>query len=195
MKTATERFHILFEDAIQEGFDKVKHMAFKMTTGMAREVLDYQGKVSYNKKDPFLLELGLTGDAANLLDENGDPIPETKPLVDPKMVRWILSRRRPDQYGNRLKESHEHKGGVDSTVQGGVSERSAWSFAQSPRSRTCTTPTGAGTRMELVVVLRGVPHESDDLPTTNAIPQLRGRNFQRPHYCRHRVADYLHRCA
>jgi len=107
----TERFHILFEDAIEEGFDKVEHVAHEMATGMAREVLVYQGKVSY-KKDPFLLELGLTGDAANLLDNNGDPIPETKPFVDPEMVRFMLSRRRPDKYGNRSKVSHEQKGGV-----------------------------------------------------------------------------------
>jgi hypothetical protein len=107
----TERFHILFEDAIEEGFDKVEQVAYEMATGTAREVLDYQGKVCC-KKDPFLLELGLTGDAANLLDKSGDPIPETKPFVDPEMVRFMLSRHRPDPYGNRPKASHEQKGGV-----------------------------------------------------------------------------------
>jgi hypothetical protein len=31
-----------------------------------------------------------------ILDENGDRIPETKPFVDPDMIRWILSHRRPE---------------------------------------------------------------------------------------------------
>jgi hypothetical protein len=107
----TEKFHVLFEDAMQEGFDRVETMAYNLATGMAREVLDYQGKVTY-KSDPELLALGLRGEDAYLRDENGDPVPETKPLMDPEMVRWILARRRPDDYGNKMKVEHEHKGGV-----------------------------------------------------------------------------------
>ena len=55
----------------------------------------YQGKVTY-KKDPNLVAWGCPEVQTYILDENGDRIPETKPFVDPDMIRWILSHRRPE---------------------------------------------------------------------------------------------------
>ena len=52
----------------------------------------YQGKVTY-KKDPNLVAWGCPEVQTYILDENGDRIPETKPFVDPDMIRWILSHR------------------------------------------------------------------------------------------------------
>lgn len=107
----TERFHVLFEDAMEAAWDGVEQKAFALATGTEREILNHQGHVTY-LSDPVLLALGVTGEQAYLRDKNGDPIPETVPLLDPEMVRWVLSRRRSDQYGNKMKVEHEHKGGV-----------------------------------------------------------------------------------
>src|ERR1700726_4460769 len=108
----SERFHILFEDAIESAWDNVEQKAYNLATGVEREILDYQGRVSY-KMDPSLLGLGLTGEAAYLRDPiTAEPIPETVPMLDPEMVRWLLARRRPDNYGNKMQVDHTHKGGV-----------------------------------------------------------------------------------
>ena len=95
-----ERYHILFEDAVAAGLDKVEEVAFQLATGTFQKVLDYQGRVTY-KQDLYLLQLGYPEVEAYLLDANGDRIPETKPICDPKMIRWLLEKRRPEVYGKR----------------------------------------------------------------------------------------------
>jgi hypothetical protein len=107
----TERFHIMFEDAMEQAWDQVEQKAFNLATGVEREILNHQGRVSY-KMDAELLALGVRGELAYELDQYGQPIPETVPLLDPEMIRWLLARRRPDQYGNKMQIEHEHKGGV-----------------------------------------------------------------------------------
>jgi hypothetical protein len=106
----TERFHILFEDAIEAATDKIEEMAFEMATGTFRKILEYQGKVTY-KKDRKLVAQGLPEEETYLLDENGERIPETIPFFDPEMARWILEKRRPEIYGKRPKEPRQ-TGGV-----------------------------------------------------------------------------------
>jgi hypothetical protein len=108
----TERYHILYQDALAAGFDKVEEVAFQMATGTFQMVLEYQGRVTY-KKDWFLVQLGYPEEECYLRDENGDPIPETKPFCDPKMVRWVLERRRREEYGKQPSaSSQKQQGGV-----------------------------------------------------------------------------------
>lgn len=107
----TERFHKLFEDAREQAWDVIEQTAYNFATGMEREILNYQGRVTY-KSDPELIGLGLKGEDAYLRDANGDPVPESVPIKDPEMVRWLLARRRPAEYGNKMQVEHEHKGGV-----------------------------------------------------------------------------------
>jgi hypothetical protein len=109
MKTGdgfTERFHILFEDAIETGFGKVKQAASELAMGKARRVLEYQGQITY-KKGSNLVAQGLSEEGTYLLDENGDRIPETVPITDPEMIRWLLERRKPEVYGKRPKRTEE----------------------------------------------------------------------------------------
>jgi hypothetical protein len=109
MKTGdgfTERFHILFEDAIETGFGKVEQAAFELAMGKAKRVLEYQGKITY-KKDPKLVAQGLSEEETYLLDENGDRIPETVPITDPEMIRRLLERRKPEIYGKGPKRREE----------------------------------------------------------------------------------------
>jgi hypothetical protein len=68
----TERFHILFEDAIEAATDKIEEMAIEMATGTFRKVLEYQGKVTY-KKDRKLVAQGLPEEETYLLDERAHP--------------------------------------------------------------------------------------------------------------------------
>ena len=107
----TERFHILFEDAMEAAWDKVEQKAFNLATGVEREILHHQGRVSY-MFDPDLIAMGLTGADAFLIGKDGKPVPETVPLLDPEMVRWLLARRRSKDYGNKMQVDHTHKGGV-----------------------------------------------------------------------------------
>jgi hypothetical protein len=106
-----ERFHILFAEAIETGLDVIEHTLYELSTGTFRSVLDHHGIVQY-KLDPFLVELGCKGEEAYLLDKNGEPVPYTKPIVDPETGRWFMSRRRPEIYGNKQVVEHEHRGGV-----------------------------------------------------------------------------------
>jgi hypothetical protein len=109
----TERFHILFEDAVEEGFGKLEQAAFELATGKAERVLQYQGKITY-KQDRRLVALGYSEEETYILDENGDRIPETIPVRDPEMIRWLLERRKPEIYGKRAKAPKEPQrtGGV-----------------------------------------------------------------------------------
>jgi hypothetical protein len=109
----TERFHILFEDAVETGIDKIEQAAIELARGTARRFLEYKGKITY-KQNPRLVALGYPEDETYILDENGDRIPETIPIIDPEMIRWILERRRREVYGKRPKTPSEpqRSGGV-----------------------------------------------------------------------------------
>jgi hypothetical protein len=69
-------------------------------TGKAKRVLEYQGKVTY-KQDRRLVAKGYPEEETYILDENGDRIPETIPIIDPEMIRWLLERFKPEIYGKR----------------------------------------------------------------------------------------------
>lgn len=108
----TERYHILYQDALASGFDKVEAVGYEMAIGTYQKVLEYQGRVTY-KKDRFLVQLGYPEEECYLRDENGDLIPETKPFCDPEMIRWFLEKRRPEEYGKRPSApSQKQHGGV-----------------------------------------------------------------------------------
>lgn len=106
-----ERFHILFQDAVAEGIGEVEHKVFMAATGQEKTILSHQGHVTY-KSDRNLLQLGMTGEEAYLLDEFGDPVPETIPLLDLESSRWFLARRKPEMYGNKqtVQVDHKHSG-------------------------------------------------------------------------------------
>jgi hypothetical protein len=96
----TERFHILFEDAVEEGIGKLEQAAWELATGKAKRVLQYQGKITY-KRDHRLIAKGCPEEQTYILDENGDRIPETIPVQDPEMIRFLLERLKPEVYGRR----------------------------------------------------------------------------------------------
>ena len=106
-----ERFHNLFADAVETGWLGLEDYARKAATGMLREVLSDRGRVQY-KTDPELVGLGFTGEEAYLRDENNEPIPETIPITDFEMTRFLLKARFPERYGTRMQVEHEHRGGV-----------------------------------------------------------------------------------
>ena len=90
----TMKFHEHYRSALEDGVDHVREIAYRLATGYD-EILTYQGRVSY-KIDPDLQAFGLCGPDAYLKDENGNPFPETVPKCEPKMVRLVLERYRPD---------------------------------------------------------------------------------------------------
>jgi hypothetical protein len=110
---STERFHILFEDALEAATDRIEEVAIEMARGTYKKALEYRGRVTY-KRDPNLVARGLPAEACYLRDKNGDLIPETIPFIDPEMVRWILAKRRPEIYGKQPKAPKEPQrpGGV-----------------------------------------------------------------------------------
>jgi hypothetical protein len=95
---------------MDEGGGHLEEVAFRLATGYD-EIQTYKGSVRY-KIDPVLSSLGHRGPDAYLKDENGNPVPETVPKFDPKMIRWLLERRLPDKYGKRPKTGVTHKTGV-----------------------------------------------------------------------------------
>jgi hypothetical protein len=97
----TAKFHEHYISAMDEGGGHLEEVAFRLATGYD-EILTYKGRVSY-KFDPVLWSLGRRGPDAYLKDENGNPVPETVPKCDLKMVRWLLERRLPDKYGKDRK--------------------------------------------------------------------------------------------
>ncbi len=57
---------------------------------------------------------GYPEDETYILDENGDRTPETIPMIDPEMIRWLLARLKPEIYGKRAMAAKEPQrtGGV-----------------------------------------------------------------------------------
>ena len=106
----TAKFHEHHESAMCEGFENIKGAAIQRALGYD-EVLTYQGRVSY-KFDELLLGLGFEGAAAYLRDENGNPVPETVRKQDPKMMRFLLKKLRPEVWGEPQKKDVTQNGGV-----------------------------------------------------------------------------------
>ncbi|MGA8820540.1 MAG: hypothetical protein WB624_24885 [Xanthobacteraceae bacterium] len=97
----TRKFHEHYESAIEELPDKL--------TGLLYELA--MGGVVY-KTDPLLVDLGHQGPDAYLRDENGNPVVETVLEKNPKMIRFFLELRLPDEFGKRRKIDRPQKGGV-----------------------------------------------------------------------------------
>ena len=75
------------------------------------KILTYRGRVIY-KNDQGLVGLGYQGPDAYLRDENGNLVPETVRVVDPRAIRYILALELPEKYGKNRKIDVPHKGGV-----------------------------------------------------------------------------------
>ena len=107
-----ERFHVLFEDAMEEGFGRIEENGVKYATGMAREVLEHHGQLT-RKIDPVLKSLGFPEHECYITDkETGEPVYETKNVTDTEMIRWFLARRKSEQYGQKQVVDHNFRGGV-----------------------------------------------------------------------------------
>lgn len=108
--TNTLRFHEAWDMSIKVGVDILEAVGMKRAMGY-RETLTYQGRVIY-RQDPVLLSLGFMGVEAYLLDEFGAPVPETVEKMDPDLLMYFLTHRKPEVYGK--------KAVVDVNVRGGV---------------------------------------------------------------------------
>lgn len=114
----TERFHLAWDEAMNEGLGKAEKAAWALGVGY-REIQAHKGRVQYQiDPDKYALFV-LLGDAIDernpalwLRDEFGAPVPETIFKQDPDMLRWILENRKPKDYGRRAV--------VDMNVTGGV---------------------------------------------------------------------------
>ncbi len=105
------RFHEHWFEAIQTGVQMVEDAYMNRAINGYWETLHHQGRVAY-QFDQDLLNLGLTGSDAYLLDEDGKPIPERIEHQDPEVMRDVLRARRRDVWGLREQIDVMHKGGV-----------------------------------------------------------------------------------
>ena len=88
----TWKFHEHCESAIEEAHEKPLDAAHDMA----------MGGVVY-KYDPLFLSCDYVGPDAYLKDENGDPVVETVREPNPKMLRFYLEWKLPDEFGKRRK--------------------------------------------------------------------------------------------
>ena len=86
------------------------------------------GGVIY-KTDQSLVDFGYQGTDAYLRDENGNPVVETIRKPNLKMLRWLLERVCPDEFGKNRKIDVPHQRGV--LVVGGTPKK--------PDNSTATT--------------------------------------------------------
>jgi hypothetical protein len=107
------RFHEAYYAAFKDGMDMIEREAHLVARGEKQEILTYKGRVVY-KIDPLATALGLQPEDRGyfLEDENGKPIPESIPMQDMDMIRFMLKSHRRDVYGDHSK--------VDVTLRGGV---------------------------------------------------------------------------
>lgn len=112
----TERFHILFEDALMDGTGHLELAAYKAATGRHKEVLTYQGEISYQYEEyeDFDFITGETTIKRRLKrDENGDLVPVSVDVIDFEMTRFMLKTLRKEKYGSIQQIDVNHKvGGV-----------------------------------------------------------------------------------
>jgi hypothetical protein len=104
------RFHTAWDDAKTFGVDSIEKAAINKALGQLEPQV-FQGRVIY-QLDPDLVDLGATGAAAYLRDENGKPIPETVMKQDSDLMQFILKARKPEVYGNKQSIDITHQGGV-----------------------------------------------------------------------------------
>ena len=104
------RFHELWSDALEDGIDKTERAAHRLAHGQPKVLTNKYGVIY--KIDQDKVHLGLEGQDAYLLDENGKPIPETIIEQDPDMIRFILKTRRRNVYGDHTSVDMVHSGGV-----------------------------------------------------------------------------------
>jgi len=91
-RSETRKFNEHCESAIEEAHDKLLDAAYDMA----------MGGVIY-KYDPLFLSCDYVGPDAYLKDENGDPVVETVREPNPKMLRFYLEWKLPDEFGKRRK--------------------------------------------------------------------------------------------
>jgi hypothetical protein len=106
----TWKFHEHCQSAIEEAHDKPLAVAWDIA----------MGGVVY-KNDEHLLALGYKGPAAYLKDENGEPVVETIRNRNGKMIRWLLERLRPNEFGKHRKIDVLRTGSV--LVVGGTAKK------------------------------------------------------------------------
>jgi hypothetical protein len=106
----TEKFHILFEQAMKDGAEKVEQEMFRLATGYDKP-LSHKGRVQY-QIDHEAVARGETGYAALLKDDFGNPMPETIREWDTDLMQFILKAHKPELYGTKQQIDVKHSGGV-----------------------------------------------------------------------------------
>jgi len=108
---ATVRFHEAWNDAVAAGLGRVERAAITRALGYL-EPLTYQGRVIYRHDRELVALFGGESVDTYLLDENGQPVPESVMKQDPDLLQFILKTRLADVYGNRQTVDINHRGGV-----------------------------------------------------------------------------------
>ena len=112
----TIRFHEAWDDAFLAQLEQVEKTVFRQAKGY-REELSYKGRVQY-KYDPakrrLAIESGTDPDAPEcyLLDDFGEPVPETINKVNVDAAMFLLKSHKPGTYGNKAQVDVNVKGGV-----------------------------------------------------------------------------------
>lgn len=106
-----KRFHEHYEDALEGGIQRVEDAYVERAVSGYYETLHHQGRVAY-QYDQTLIDLGLTGPEAFLLDDNGKPIPERIHHQDPEVMLAVLKAWKRDRYGQHDQLDVLHRGGV-----------------------------------------------------------------------------------
>lgn len=105
------RFHEHWREALDSGVQLVEDSFVDRALNGYYETLSDKGRVQY-QYDKDLINLGLTGPDAYLLDEEGRPIPERIHLQDPDVMQAVLKAFRRDRWGQHDKLDVTHRGGV-----------------------------------------------------------------------------------
>lgn len=106
-----KRFHEHYEDVLDGGVQRVDDAYMARALEGYYETLHHQGRVAY-QYDQTLIDLGMSGPEAYLLDDNGKPVPESVHHQDPEVMLSVLKAWRREKYGQHDQLDVLHRGGV-----------------------------------------------------------------------------------
>lgn len=115
------RFHLHFESAIEEAYDRLLIVALQIATG------------EFYKIDPLLEAIGCQGVDAFARDANGDFIIGDIRTPNSKMLRFVLEQARPEKWRKHPKIDAPRTGGV--LVVGGSTKKPEHNAAASAKVR------------------------------------------------------------
>lgn len=107
MREEDEAFADAWALAVSEAADGLEEAALKRAVEGTVEYQVHQGQVIYHQYPPGHPRAGEV-----MIDEDGHPIPLVKRRYSDKLLALMLKAKRPEEYGDKVKMEHEHKGGV-----------------------------------------------------------------------------------